>query len=62
MPKFLFNISNDDYEALRQKMQDTGAPMSYHVRQGLKLIFADKVPCSAIVSGQVVSGWMYLSK
>lgn len=56
MPKFLFNISDEDLERLRQRSLDTGAPIAYHIRKAIHESFADKIPCGVFISGHIVSG------
>lgn len=63
MPKFLLNLSDQEMERLKEKSEQTGAPMSYFVRQGLKVVLGcDAFVHQSMVSGQMTTGTFILNR
>lgn len=63
MPKFLLNLSEQEMERLKEKSNQTGAPMAYFIRQGLKVVMkCDSFVHQSMVSGQMVTGTFILNR
>lgn len=56
MPKFLFNLPEEQHEALRNKSRVTGMPMAQCVRDAVSLFLNEHVSCAVLISGAMVLG------
>lgn len=63
MPKFLVNLSEEEMRRLKERSEQTGAPMAYFMRQGLKSVLGyEAFTHQSMVSGQMVTGTFILNR